>query len=120
MIDLAERGIDPRVVNDQVGRLTFASDVAASIRHLLESGAPYGVHNVTSVGEPAAWHDVAREVFRLTGHDPDRVAGVTTDEYHAASTAAISPRPRNSVLETSVLEVTWQERLAEYLSSARS
>ena len=120
MIDLAERGIDPRVVNDQVGRLTFASDVAASIRHLLESGAPYGVHNVTSVGEPAAWHDVAREVFRLTGHDPDRVVGVTTDEYHAASTVPVSPRPQNSVLETSILEVTWQERLAEYLASARS
>ncbi|BAJ73531.1 dTDP-4-dehydrorhamnose reductase [Microbacterium testaceum StLB037] len=120
MVDLAERGIDPRVVNDQIGRLTFASDIAASIRRLLESGAAYGVHNVTSVGEPAAWHEVAREVFRLTGHDPDRVVGVSTDEYHAASTARISPRPRNSVLETSILDVTWQERLAEYLAAARS
>ena len=119
MIDLAERGIDPRVVNDQVGRLTFASDVAASIRHLLESGAPYGVHNVTSVGEPVAWHEVAREVFRLTGHDPDRVTGVTTDEYHASSTIRISPRPRNSVLETSILDITWRERLSQYLASTR-
>ncbi|MDF2990136.1 MAG: dTDP-4-dehydrorhamnose reductase [Microbacterium sp.] len=119
MVDLADRGVDPRVVTDQVGRLTLASDIAASIRRLLASRAPYGVHNITSVGEPASWYDVAREVFALTGHDPDRITGVTTDEYDAGSTGPVAPRPRNSVLETAVLGVSWQQRLAEYLASSR-
>jgi len=119
MADLAERGVDPRVVTDQIGRLTLASDVATGIRHLLETGAPYGVHNITSVGEPASWYDVAREVFRLTGHDPDRVTGVSTEEYAASAPRAISPRPRNSVLATDVLDVTWHQRLSDYLAASR-
>lgn len=117
MADLAARGVDPKVVDDQTGRLTLASDVASRIRRLLESGAPFGVHNVTSAGEPGTWYDVAREVFRLTGHDPERVSGVSTDDYYAAARGPVSDRPRNSVLETSDPHTTWRERLAEYLAS---
>ncbi|WJS92691.1 bifunctional dTDP-4-dehydrorhamnose 3,5-epimerase family protein/NAD(P)-dependent oxidoreductase [Microbacterium testaceum] len=116
MADLAERGIDPRVVDDQMGRLTFACDIAAGIRQLLSAGAPFGVHNVTNVGEPGSWCDVAREVFRLTGHDPARVTGVSTDEYYSTASTPVSDRPRNSVLETSMLDTTWQQRLSEYLA----
>ncbi len=53
MASLAERGIDPKVVDDQVGRLTFTDDIARGIRHLLERGAPYGTYNLTGGGEPA-------------------------------------------------------------------
>jgi dTDP-4-dehydrorhamnose 3,5-epimerase len=122
MADLAERGIDPRVVDDQTGRLTFTVDIAAAIRLLLEQDAPNGVYNVTGSGEPATWCDIAREVFRLTGNDPQRVAGVSTSDYFAASTAPISPRPRNSVLDLSRVQThgiptpSWESRLREYLS----
>ena len=36
MASLAARGIDPRVVDDQIGRLTFTGDIARGIRHLLD------------------------------------------------------------------------------------
>ncbi len=39
-------------------------------------------------GEPTTWADIARHVFELTGHDPARVTGVTTDEYFASAAAA--------------------------------
>lgn len=121
MASLAERGIDPRVVNDQTGRLTFTDDIAATVRALLESEAPSGVYNVTSDGEPQSWYDIARDVFRLTGHDPDRVTGVSTEEYFAGATSPIAPRPRNSVLDLDdvggrILPLDGRERLAEYLS----
>ena len=35
MASLADRGISPAVVDDQIGRLTFAADLAAGIAHLL-------------------------------------------------------------------------------------
>ncbi len=73
MASLAERGIDPTVVDDQVGRLTFTTDIARGIRHLLDTRAPYGVYNLTGTGDPTSWADVARRVFELTGHDPARV-----------------------------------------------
>src|SRR4051812_19663787 len=71
---LAERGVDPAVVDDQVGRLSFAMDIAAGIGHLLTSAAPYGTYNLSNTGKPVSWAEIAREVFRLTGHDPSRVS----------------------------------------------
>jgi len=99
MASLAERGIDPKVVDDQVGRLTFTADIAAAIRRLIDGAAPSGVYNVTGDGEPQSWFEAAREVFRLTGHDPERVSGTSTADYFSAATAPVSPRPRNSVLD---------------------
>ncbi|UIN29879.1 sugar nucleotide-binding protein [Microbacterium binotii] len=106
MASLAERGIDPKVVDDQTGRLTFTPDIAAAIAHLLETSAPYGVYNVTGAGEPTTWADIARSVFELTGHDPARITGVSTQEYFANAAGPISPRPTNSVLDLGKIQAT--------------
>ncbi len=98
MASLAERGIDPRVVDDQTGRLTFTSDIAGAIAHLLRHASAYGVYNVTGAGEPATWAAIARLVFAATGHGPERVTGVSTADYFASATAPVAPRPANSVL----------------------
>lgn len=99
MHSLAERGIDPRVVGDQFGRLTFTSDIADAIAHLYETGAAFGVYNVTGSGDTHSWAEIAREVFRLAGHDPDRVTSVSTEEYFASASGPVAPRPRNSRLD---------------------
>jgi len=109
MADLAQRGAAPSVVADQVGRLTFASTLAAATRHLLESDAAYGVYNVTNSGPPLSWHEVAQEVFALRGRDRDDVTATTTAEYVAAQIGAgkvIAERPRSSVLPLDRLERT--------------
>ena len=62
MASLADRGIDPRVVDDQFGRLTFTADLARGIRHLLDAGVAYGTCNLTSDGEVQSWADIARRV----------------------------------------------------------
>ena len=104
MASLAERGIDPKVVDDQTGRLTFTDDIARAIVHLLASDAPFGVYNVTGSGEPATWADIARAVFSATGHDPARITGVSTAEYFATATSSVAPRPQWSVLDLSKIE----------------
>ncbi|WP_336650199.1 sugar nucleotide-binding protein [Kocuria rosea] len=105
MAELAARGVNPRVVDDQVGRLTFVEDLAAGILHLVEHSAPYGTYHLTGAGEPLSWAGVARRVFELSGADPDRVHPVSTAEY-AADRAGVAPRPRNSVLDLSALRST--------------
>lgn len=60
MKDLAEKGVKPSVVNDQIGRLTFTRDLAAGIKHLLETKAPHGTYNLTNEGESVSWADIAR------------------------------------------------------------
>ena len=64
------------VVDDQYGRLTFTAELAEAIRHLTGTRAPYGTYHVSNAGPVRAWSDVARQVFTLAGHDPDRVRGV--------------------------------------------
>jgi dTDP-4-dehydrorhamnose 3,5-epimerase len=119
MSTLAARGVSPKVVDDQFGRLTFTTDLAAGIVHLLSCGAPFGTYNLTNTGPVASWCDIAREVFRLSGRDPNDVAAVNTADYAAGTLSA--PRPRHSALNLDKITgvgftaPTWPQRLASYL-----
>ncbi|GAA4776915.1 bifunctional dTDP-4-dehydrorhamnose 3,5-epimerase family protein/NAD(P)-dependent oxidoreductase [Citricoccus nitrophenolicus] len=122
MASLATRGVEPSVVSDQIGRLTFTRDLAEAIIHLRNSDAPYGTYNVTNGGEPGSWAEVARRVYERSGRSPQDITEVTTEEYFAGRTAA--RRPLNSVLDLARLEATgftprdqWQA-LADYLEDS--
>lgn len=107
MTSLAQRGICPSVVDDQVGRLTFTQDLAAATDHLLTTGAPFGTYNCTSSGESRSWAAIAADVFAARGRDRSDVTPVTTEQYYAgkrAEGAAISPRPARSTLSLDKLE----------------
>jgi dTDP-4-dehydrorhamnose reductase len=123
MAALAAKGVDPTVVDDQHGRLTFASQIAALIRHLLAVRPAPGVYNLTSAGESVTWADVARRVYELTGHDPSRVTGVSTEQYFASASGPVAPRPHNSELdltrvrETGFVPRAGDDLLREYLGS---
>ena len=96
MAGLADRGIRPSVVDDQVGRLTFADDLAAGIVHLLTAEAPFGTYNISNAGRAMSWADIARQVFALRGREGADVAAVSTGEY--AKGRALAPRPHHSTL----------------------
>ena len=96
MASLADRGVSPEVVNDQFGRLTFTTEIARAIIHLLQVEAPYGTYNVSNDGEPMTWADIARAVFSTRGRDAASVRSVTTAEYAAGK--SLAPRPEHSVL----------------------
>ncbi|PKI92057.1 dTDP-4-dehydrorhamnose reductase [Actinomycetales bacterium SN12] len=106
MYSLAGRGINPRVVGDQVGRLTFTEDIADAIAHLCAVGAPYGVYNVTGAGQARSWAEIAKDVFALAGHDPERITPVTTNEYFADADGPVAPRPLYSVLDLAKVSAT--------------
>ncbi|MBW4042630.1 MAG: sugar nucleotide-binding protein [Acidobacteria bacterium] len=116
MASLAERGADPSVVDDQVGRLTFADDIAKAIQHLLSAAAAAGIYNVSGSGAPTSWADLAAETFRLTGHDPARVTGTTTAEYFAGK--QVAPRPLRSTLDLTKITATGFEPVDQLRSLA--
>jgi len=126
MLSLAAKGVDPSVVNDQFGRLTFTSELARAIRHLTETSAPYGTYNVSGSGSVGSWADVARRTFSLAGHDPNRVSGVTTAAYFGQAAGPVAPRPANSVLDLARIESTGylpadaDEMLVNYVRSETS
>jgi len=119
MLDLAKRGVAPKVVTDQIGRPTFATELAKGIKFLIDNQSPYGIYNITNSGDPVSWADFAREIFQYAGYDI-RVTNTTTDEYFA-SKPGVAPRPLNSVLDLAKIESAgfkpqdWHEDLREYV-----
>ena len=124
MENLAAKGVKPSVVDDQIGRLTFAEDIAAGIKHLRETRAPYGVYNLTNDGEAESWAVIAKSVYELSGRDAGDVSGVSTAEYFHGKEAA--PRPLHSVLDLTKLRSAgfapepWDERLGAYVSQTKA
>jgi dTDP-4-dehydrorhamnose reductase len=120
MLGLAGRGVAPTVVDDQVGRPTFAADLATAIVQLVSSDAPFGTYHVTGGGEPASWAEVARAVYALSGHEHLTVTGTSTAAYFADKPHA-ARRPLNSVLDLTRAQKAglptpdWRERLADYV-----
>lgn len=97
---LAEMRIDPKVVNDQFGRLTFTSELARAVDYTLENQVDYGTYNLSNSGPIKSWADIAADTFRLAGHDNTRVKYITTDEYKADK-QHFAPRPVHSDLDLS-------------------
>lgn len=119
MLGLGQKGVSPTVVADQVGRLTFTSELVRAIDHLLTSQAAYGTYNISNSGEPASWADITRAIFQETGYNLT-VTDTTTAEYYAGK-SDIAPRPLQSTLNLAKIQATgfrpanWQEDLKSYI-----
>ena len=123
MAALADRGVQPGVVADQVGRLTFTGELVRAIRHLLDSNAAYGTYNVSNSGPPMSWAEIARTVFEARGKDPAAVTDLTTAEYREGK--SLAPRPQHSVLSLDkIIDAGFRPaeasaQLAAYLAAPR-
>ncbi|MDX6358052.1 MAG: dTDP-4-dehydrorhamnose 3,5-epimerase/reductase [Nocardioidaceae bacterium] len=123
MARLADEGASPAVIGDQVGRLSFADEIARATAHLLGSDAAYGVYHVSNGGPPTSWAGIAREVFALRGRDAADVREVSTGEYVAGR--QVAPRPQHSLLSLRRIEATGFEprdaevALRDYVASWR-
>jgi dTDP-4-dehydrorhamnose reductase len=87
-------------VDDQVGCVTVAADLAEAIHVLVADRRP-GLHHVTNQG-PQSWFEVARAVLAAAGEDPARVRPIATAELDPPRPA---PRPANSVLDNAALRL---------------
>lgn len=119
--------MNPQVVDDQFGRLTFAEDLAAGIWHLVQRDAPSGTYNLSNTGPVTSWADIAAEVFTLRGRSAADVVRVSAAEFAVAQARNgrhPAPRPRHSTLtlhklgDTGFEPAPAQRRLREYLSRA--
>ena len=121
MLDLGQKGINPTVVSDQIGRLTFTSELVRAIDHLLSAKAPAGTYNLTNSGDATSWADITRQIFKEAGFR-NTVTDQTTANYFAGKPEA-APRPLNSVLDLKKIQATgfesrdWQADLAMYIKS---
>ena len=120
MLGLAGKGIEPTVVSDQIGRLTFTSELVRAIDHLLSTTPDYGTYNVTNAGPVKSWADITRDIFELSGHGDLQVTDISTADYYDGKDG-IAPRPLNSEMSLDKLHATgfksqdWQTDLEKYI-----
>jgi dTDP-4-dehydrorhamnose reductase len=92
MLKLAADRETLSVVDDQVGQPTWTLDLARQIVALIDADAPAGAYHGTNAGE-TSWFGFTREIFRLSGLDPERVHPTDSDSF-----VRPAPRPAFSVL----------------------
>jgi dTDP-4-dehydrorhamnose 3,5-epimerase len=125
MMGLAQKDISPKVVADQIGRLTFTDTLVEAIAHLLEKKAAYGTYNVSNDGSLASWAGITRAIFKELGRDDLTVTDTTTQEYFA-SKSGVSPRPLKSELDLGKIKATglnlrdWRNDLHDYIKAEQA
>lgn len=119
MLRLSETNDKVRVVCDQVGSPTSATELAKAIAYLLPTDN-YGLFHGTCEGS-CSWADFTKEIFRLAGKHT-QVEAITSEEYSAGAKATVAPRPAYSILENYMLKLTtnhmfaqWEDAIAEYI-----
>jgi dTDP-4-dehydrorhamnose reductase len=123
MLELGKKGIAPTVVADQIGRLTFTSELVKAIDLLLSKQSEYGVYNLTNGGDPANWAEITREIFKCAGYDL-QVTDTTTAQYFAGK-ENVAPRPLKSTFDITKIQSLgfepkdWQQDLKEYIAKEK-
>lgn len=125
MLNLGKTHDTIRVVNDQIGTLTYTYDLAKLLVDMIGT-EKYGYYHATNEGGYVSWYEITKEIFRQAvelGHGeyaPEKVQviPVTTEEYGVSK----AKRPSNSRLDKSKLAEngfellpTWQDALHRYL-----
>lgn len=119
MLDLGRKGVNPTVVCDQIGRLTFTSELVRAIHHLLSTKPSYGTYNVTNDGEAMSWAEITRKIYQIAGLD-NTVTDISTADYYADK-EGIAPRPLFSTLNLNKIQTTgfestnWTDDLNRYI-----
>lgn len=116
MLSLSEKNDIIKVVRDQLGTPTSATELARAIGFLISTDN-YGTFHATCEGS-CSWADFAQEIFRLAGK-PTIVQGITTEEFNSPAA-----RPAYSILDNYMLRLTseyqfaqWEDALAEYMKT---
>ena len=86
-----------RVVNDQIGTLTYTLDLSRLLVDMIQT-EQYGYYHATNEGGYISWYDFCCEIYRQLGL-LTKVLPVTTGEYGLSKAV----RPFNSRLDKSKL-----------------
>ena len=119
MLGLAQRGEPISVVDDQIGRPTFARHLALAILKAVdvfaqEPDIETSIYHVTNGGEPVSWAGFAKAIFEAQGLDV-KVEDIPSSDYPTAA-----ERPAYSVLDTDNFERTFRHPMPDWQAGLRA
>lgn len=106
----AAAGEGVRVVDDQIGRLTSAPELAGALVRLADGGPRGVVLHLQGGGRPLSWAGIAREVYAALGADPGLATPITSAHWAQEHPGSANRPPR------SVLALDGNERLGLTMS----
>jgi dTDP-4-dehydrorhamnose reductase len=113
---LEEGRTELQAVNDKFGSPTYAKDLAAGIRQLLDTGF-YGLYHLVNGGPPCSRYEVAVALCEILGRD-----AATVEPVSSAFFPLPAPRARSEAMVNDKLEQLginpmrpWREALEAYL-----
>jgi dTDP-4-dehydrorhamnose reductase len=111
MMDLGAKQAQVKAVGDEINSITYAVDLAGSIKLLLEEQRPYGIYHITNSGQ-GSWYDFAAEIFADLKKDVKVIKASSADFPRKAL------RPKKSVLLNTKLPQlrSWQSALKDFLT----
>ena len=102
-----------KVVNDSFGKPTYALDLAAATREIIDGHLPYGIYHLTNETPDGgiSWYELAAKSLELAGVKIKIIPCRSQDFPQAAA------RPQYSALINSKLPKrrSWESALEEYL-----
>ncbi len=119
ILELLQSDVSPRVVTDQRGSPTLATDLAEVVWLCSARTNVKGTYHFANAGD-ASWYEVAREIRRILVHDLEvtelpNIVPISSAEYRSRAR-----RPAYSVLDSSALSHLlshearpWQEALRD-------
>jgi dTDP-4-dehydrorhamnose reductase len=114
IIELCKTRKEIEVVNDKFGSPTFARDLMAGIKKIIQTGY-FGLYHLANTGA-CSRYEIALEIVKLLDIDVE-VKPVSSEKFPLPAPRAASEAMRNFKLDLLGINPmpTWKEALAEYI-----
>ena len=113
MLNLTAAKPQLKVVFDQVGTPTYAGDLAAAIRTVLDADAPSGIYHYSNEGV-CSWYDFTKAIAAFSGQTGCRIMPCHSDEFPSPV-----KRPAFSVLDKTKFKTVFSAEVPYWTDSLR-
>lgn len=114
--DAIRSGQPARVFVDRTVTPSYVRDVAVATWQLLETGGAAGVYHCVNSGV-TTWFELAKEIGRLLGVEPDLVPVKVADVRMRARRPQYAALANDKLARAGIAMPAWQDALQRYLSS---
>jgi dTDP-4-dehydrorhamnose reductase len=114
--DAIRRGDPARVFVDRTVTPSYVKDVADATWRLLETGAASGVYHCVNSGM-TTWFELAKEIGRLLGVEPDLVPVKVADVPMRARRPQYAALTNDKLVRAGIRMPSWQDALGRYLAT---
>jgi dTDP-4-dehydrorhamnose reductase len=114
--DAIRKGEPARVFVDRTVTPSYVQDVADATWKLLDAAAPAGLYHCVNTGV-TTWFELAREIGRILGVEPDLVPVKVADVPMKARRPQYAALSNEKLARAGVRMPAWQDALRRYLST---